>query len=108
MNIFFSPFLFTSLPCINLIVSPLLHSSLTCAYLIVLHCLPLHSVASRDGLNRLPMEFTLARYHAGKLPSSSSSAPRTEGAGLANQGECVTIVITYVMTFGIAEDFTAL
>ena len=31
------------------------------------------------------MEFTLARNHAGKLPSSLTT-PRTEGAGLANQG----------------------
>ena len=31
------------------------------------------------------MEFTLARNHAGSLPSSLNS-PRTEGAGLANQG----------------------
>ena len=39
----------------------------------------------RDGLNRLPMEFTLARNHAGKL-ASSLNVTRTEGAGLANQG----------------------
>jgi len=41
--------------------------------------------ATRDGLNRFPMEFTLARQRAGQL--SGSMAVRTEGAGKkADQG----------------------
>lgn len=47
---------------------------------------------TRDGLNRLPMEFTLARNQAGKL--SAGNSPRPEGAGLPNQG--VAIVSEFI------------
>jgi len=46
---------------------------------------------TRDGLNRLPMEFTLARHYAGQLPTKY---PRTEGAGLPSQG--VAIVSEFI------------
>jgi trehalose 6-phosphate synthase/phosphatase len=46
---------------------------------------------TRDGLNRLPMEFTLARHFAGQLPYVY---PRTEGAGFASQG--VAIVSEFI------------
>ena len=48
---------------------------------------------TRDGLNRLPMEFTLARHQAGLLHSSSGRG-RTEGAGLSSQG--VAIVSEFI------------
>ena len=46
---------------------------------------------TRDGLNRLPMEFTLARHFAGQL---ATTYPRTEGAGLPHQG--VAIVSEFI------------
>lgn len=64
----------------NSALTPTLPLPLLCQYPYSALTLPL-----RDGLNRLPMEFTLARNHAGKL-SSSLNVTRTEGAGLANQG----------------------
>jgi trehalose 6-phosphate synthase/phosphatase len=48
---------------------------------------------TRDGLNRLPMEFTLARNYAGQLPSAAATL-KIEGAGLPNQG--VAIVSEFI------------
>mmetsp|Transcript_25483 Transcript_25483/g.24368 ORF Transcript_25483/g.24368 Transcript_25483/m.24368 type:complete len:1128 (+) Transcript_25483:151-3534(+) len=43
--------------------------------------------STRDGLNRLPMEFTLARHHSGNLCSNGHA--QTEGSGLPNQGVAI-------------------
>jgi hypothetical protein len=51
--------------------------------------------STRDGLNRLPMEFTLARHHAGNLCADGS--PPTEGAGIIGSHVAdVVILIIYI------------
>jgi trehalose-6-phosphate synthase len=50
--------------------------------------------STRDGLNRLPMEFTLARHHAGNL--SCDGSPPTEGGGFIDSHVADVVLFRYV------------